>query len=456
MSAATESRTAYLAEFTRLEERLAHKLAQNADHRDAWFQRRRKEAIGRFAELGFPTTKLEEWKFTNVDRIARMPFHSTEFRADGLSSDLLADLPLAHAAFEQRCSRIVFVNGHYNPQLSSRDLPDKLIASSLASAIKHDAPGVREHLARHAGFQNAAFVALNTAFLEDGAFIEVPRGVRLGAPIYLLFVSTPDQPIASHPRSLIIIGDDSQASIVEDYLAVGDGAYFTNAVTEIVAGENSVVDHYKLQDENQEAFHVATVQVHQARSSNFTHHSISLGGSLVRNNVTVALDGEGAECTLNGLYIAAHNQHVDNHTVIDHIKPHCASRELYKGILDDKASAVFNGSVIVRKDAQKTDARQSNKNLLLSEGATINSKPQLEINADDVKCSHGTTIGHLDEDSVYYLRARGIGEREARSLLTYGFANDVLNKMKLDAVRVRLECAILARMSGGHAQVEGQ
>lgn len=448
MSAATESRTAYLANFARLE--------QKHTQSDAWFHRVRKEAIGRFAELGFPTTKLEEWRFTNVDPIARMSFHSAEFRADGLSSELLSELPLAHVAFEQRCSRIVFVNGHYNPQLSSRNLPDKLIASSLASAIKHEVSSVREHLARHAAFQNEAFVALNTAFLEDGAFIEVPAGVRLDAPIYLLFVSTADQPLASHPRSLIIIGDDSQASIVEDYLAIGDGAYFTNAVTEIVAGKNSVVAHYKLQDENEEAFHISTVDVHQARSSNFTHHSISFGGALVRNNVNVALDGEGAECTLNGLYVAAHNQHVDNHTVIDHIKPHCSSRELYKGILDDKASAVFNGSIIVRKDAQKTDARQSNKNLLLSEGSTINSKPQLEINADDVKCSHGTTIGHLDEDSVYYLRSRGIGVKEAQSVLTYGFANDVLNKMKLEAVRVRLECVLLARMSGGHAKVEGE
>jgi Fe-S cluster assembly protein SufD len=446
MVAATEARTAYLANFARLEQKFGR-------DGDAWFHRVRKDAIARFAELGFPTTKLEEWKFTNVDSIARTPFHSAEFRADGLPSELLAELPLAHAAFEQQCSRIVFVNGHYNPQLSSRTLPDNLIASSLASAIKRNVPNVREHLARYAGFQDEAFVALNTAFLEDGAFIEVPSGVKLDTPVYLLFVSTAHEPIAVHPRTLIVVGDDTHASIVEDYLSVGDGVYFTNAVTEIVAGENSVVDHYKIQDEHEAAFHVSTVQVHQARSSMFTHHSISLGGAIVRNDVNVALDGEGAECSLNGLYIAAHKQHVDNHTVIDHIKPHCLSRELYKGILDDNSSAVFNGSVIVRKDAQKTNARQSNKNLLLSENATINSKPQLEINTDDVKCSHGTSIGHLDEDSVYYLRSRGIGEKEARSVLTYGFANDVLTRMKLDAVRVRLECALLARMSGGHAQV---
>ena len=453
MSAATESRSAYLANFARLEQRLRQRPGHDGEES---FHRVRKDAIERFAELGFPTTHLEEWKFTNVDPIARMPLHSAEFRADGVPSELLAELPLAHAAFEETCTRIVFINGNYNPQLSSRDLPDNLIVSSLASAIRKNTPSVKEHLARHASFQNEAFVALNTAFLEDGAFIEVPRGVRLNTPVYLLFVSTAHEPIASHPRSLIVIGDDSQASIVEDYLAVGDGAYFTNAVTEIVAGENSRVEHYKIQDENELAFHVATVQIHQARSSRAIHHSISFGGALVRNDVNIALDGEGAECMLNGLYIASHKQHVDNHTVIDHIKPHCSSREIYKGILEDNSSAVFNGSIVVRKDAQKTDARQSNKNLLLSENATINSKPQLEISADDVKCSHGTTIGHLDQDSVYYLRSRGIGSKEARSVLTYGFANDVLTRMKLDAVRVRLECALLARLSGGPSQVESQ
>ena len=421
---------------------------------DAWLHEIRKDAIGRFAELGFPTTKLEEWKYTNVTPIARVPFQAAEFRWDGLAEERLAELPLAHSAFSECCSRIVFINGHYSPQLSSPDLPERLIVGSLASAIKQNAPKVKDHLARHAGFEHQAFVALNTAFLEDGAFIEIPRGLTVDTPIYVLFVSTADEPIASHPRSLIIIGDDSRASIIEDYLALGEGCYFTNAVTEIVVGENSIVEHYKLQAENERAFHVSTVQVRQARSSSFTSHSISFGGALVRNDVNVLLNGEGAECTLNGLYIAVNDQHIDNHTVIDHVKPHCSSHELYKGILDDQSSAVFNGSIIVRKDAQKTDARQSNKNLLLSEGATINSKPQLEINADDVKCAHGTTIGHLDDDSIFYLRSRGVGLNEARRVLTYGFANDVINRMKLDAVRVRLECSLLASLTGGQAEEE--
>jgi Fe-S cluster assembly protein SufD len=445
MTAVKEIPGIFLSHFARLEEKLG---------RDGgWLHQVRKEAMARFAALGFPTTRLEEWKYTNVAPIARIPFQAAEFRWDGLTEERLVELPLAHSAFSECCSRIVFVNGHYSPQLSSPDLPKGLIIGSMASALKQNTPRLKEHLARHANYEDRAFVALNTAFLEDGAFIEIPRGVAVDAPIYILFVSTADEPIAGHPRSLIIVGDDSQAGIIEEYMALGDRSYLTNAVTEIVAGENSVVEHYKLQAENEAAFHISTVQVSQARSSNFTSHSISFGGALVRNDVNVLLNGDGAECTLNGLYISSKKQHVDNHTVIDHIKPHCSSRELYKGILDDESSAVFNGSILVRKDAQKTDARQSNKNLLLSEGATINSKPQLEINADDVKCSHGTSIGHLDEDSIYYLRSRGIGLNEARTVLTYGFANDVLNRMKLDAVRVRLECALLARLSGGHAQV---
>lgn len=446
MSAPKETPSVYVSDFARLEQKLGR-------DGDGWFHRVRKEAMARFVELGFPTTRLEEWKFTPVTRLARIPFQSAEFRVNGVSADSLAALPLAHGAFDECCSRIVFVNGCYNPELSSIDLPEPLIAGSLASAIKRETPSVKEHLSRYASFQQQAFVALNTAFLKDGAFIEIPPGVTVDAPIYLLFVSTADEPIASHPRTLIIVGKNSNAKVIEEYLALGQSVYFTNAVTEVVAGESSIVEHYKLQDENEEAFHVAAVQVSQARNSRYTHHSISIGGALVRNDLTVVLDGEGAECTLNGLYVANHEQHIDNHTVIDHARPHGASRELYKGVLDDKSSAVFNGSIIVRKDAQKTDARQSNKNLLLSENATINSKPQLEINADDVKCTHGTSIGHIDEDSVFYLRSRGVGLNEARTVLTYGFANDVLNRMTVDSVRVRLECALLARLSGGHAKV---
>jgi len=446
MTAVKETPGIFLSHFARLEE----KLGRN----DGWLHDLRKNAIKRFAELGFPATKLEDWKYTNVAPLARIPFQAAEFRWDGLTGDRLLELPLAHSAFSECCSRIVFVNGHYSPQLSSANIPERITIGSLASAIKQNSQGVRQHLASSAVYQDQAFVALNTAFIEDGAYINVPDGVNAEMPIYILFVSTSDEPIASHPRCLIIVGENSQASIIEDYLALGAGANLTNAVTEITARQNSRIEHYSLQAQDENSYHFSTISVDQKRSSSFTAHSVSLGGALVRNDLNVALNGEGAECTLNGLYLAAGKQHVDNHTVIDHVQPHCASRELYKGILDDQSSAVFNGTIIVRKDAQKTDARQSNKNLLLSEGATINSKPQLEINADDVKCAHGTSIGHLDDDSVYYLRSRGVGLAEARTVLTYGFANDVLNRMKVDAVRVRLECALLARLSGGHAPME--
>jgi len=446
MTAVKETPGIFLNHFARLEEKLGQS--------NGWLHDLRKNAITRFAQVGFPTTRLEDWKYTNVGPIAATPFQAAELRWDGITGDRVSELPLAHSAFSECCSRVVFVNGHYSPQLSSSDIQEQLVVGSLASAIKLKTPLVREHLAALASYQHHAFVALNTAFLEDGAFIEIPSGVTAALPIYVLFVSTADEAIASHPRTLIIVGENSQASIIEDYLALGEGSYFTNAVTEITVGENSRIEHYALQAENEKAYHVSTISASQARSSSLTTHSVSLGGALVRNDINVALNGEGAECVLNGLYLAAGTQHVDNHTVIDHVQPHCASRELYKGILDDQSTAVFNGSIIVRKDAQKTDARQSNKNLLLSEGATINSKPQLEINADDVKCAHGTSIGHLDEDSVYYLRSRGVGVAEARTVLTYGFANDVLNRMKVDEIRVRLECALLARLSGGHAPME--
>ena len=431
-----------LSTFAGLEE----KLGRNGH----WLRDTRKKAIARFNELGFPTTKLEEWKYTNVAPVARIPFEAVGSARNTLTREQLKGLFLAEAAFAENCSRLVFVNGRFSQELSSPDLCEQIIASSLAEAINSESPVVKTHLARYASYESQAFVALNTAFIEDGALIEIPSGVAIETPIHLLFVSAAKESVASHPRSLIVVGNNSQARIIESYVGLADDVYLTNAVTEIVAGENSVVEHYKLQDESLEAFHISTVQVHQARNSVLTSHSISFGGKLTRNDVKAVLDGEGAECTLNGLYVTGDTQHVDNHTVMDHAKPHGVSRELYKGILDGKSSAVFNGSIVVRKDSQKTDARQSNKNLLLSEEATINSKPQLEINADDVKCTHGTSIGHLDEDSIYYLRSRGIGQREAQAVLTYGFANDVLNRMNLEGLRVRLECALISRLSRRH------
>jgi Fe-S cluster assembly protein SufD len=375
------------------------------------------------------------------------------------------------------------VNGLYQPALSTVDtLPRGVKVGSLAAALDTDFERVETHLARCARFEDHAFVALNTALMEDGAFVHIPRGVVVEEPIHLLFIGTAGaDPMVSHPRNLIVAEENSQATVIESYVGgqvfgcsgvqvfgsdkdapAFDVAgpehlntrtpehpipYFTNAVTEIIAAENAVLDHYKVQRESEAAFHVATLQVQQGRSSNFTSHSISVGGALVRNDIRVVLDGPGGEATLNGLYIVNGRQHVDHHTVIDHAKPHCNSHELYKGILDGHATAVFNGKIYVRPDAQKTDAKQTNQNLLLSRDAVIDTKPQLEIFADDVRCTHGATVGRLDEDALFYLRSRGIGLAEARSLLTYAFASDVLARIKVEPLRTQLEELLFARLS---------
>ena len=369
---------------------------------EPWVQALREAAFQRFAELGFPTTHDEEWRFTNVAPIARTPWHS--FVGQALS-------------------------------------PAKVSAISAAGELDAALP----HLAQHALYDRNAFVALNTAFLNGLTFIEVPRGAVLDQPIEIQVGQAPwfagpsrisPANIVTHPRTLILVGSNAQCSIVETY--AGTGAYFTNAVTEIVAGEGAVIDHYKLQQESPEAFHVATMHATLGRSASFSSHSISLGGALVRNDANVTLS-EGTEATLNGLYIANRRQHIDNHTEIDHAKPHGTSHELYKGILDGHATAVFNGRIIVRKDAQKTDSKQTNKNLVLSDDAVINTKPELQILADDVRCTHGATIGQLDAEALFYMQSRGIGRRQARDLLTYAFAQDIIDRVKIPALKDQLE-----------------
>ena len=352
---------------------------------EPWLRSLRENAFRRFTELGFPTTHDEDWRFTNVAPIAR--------------------------------SRFVAAGA-------------KGAAGSIPVASLRDAN--REHLGKYA--PENAFVALNTAFLSDISFARIARG------------STPEQPVVIdhvaagqgylHPRTLIVVEPDAHCTIVESFTGAGD--YFTNAVTEIVLGDRAVVDHYKVQREAPGAFHVATMQVSLGRSANFVSHSISLGGALVRNDIGATL-AEGTEATLNGLYIVNGTQHVDNHTTIDHAKPHGTSHELYKGILDGRASAVFNGRIMVRKDAQKTDSKQTNKNLVLSDDAVIDTKPELQIFADDVRCTHGATIGQLDAEAMFYLQSRGIGKPQARSLLTYAFAQDILDRIKVQDLRDSLE-----------------
>jgi Fe-S cluster assembly protein SufD len=318
---------------------------------------------------------------------------------------------------------------------------------SLASAIKTDPGRLLPHLANYARYDDNAFTALSTAFMQDGALVSIPDGTVLKDPIHLLFVSTEAGVSAvSHPRNLFLLGRNSQASIVESHRSLASGVCFTNAVTEVLLGENAVLDHHHLQDERPGSYHIGATHVRQERNSNYTSHSVSLGGALVRNEIVAVLDGEGAECTLNGLYLATGKQHVDNHTVIDHAKPRCNSHELYKGILDGTARGVFNGKIVVRKDAQKTDAKQTNKNLVLSDGASIDTKPQLEIFANDVKCTHGATVGQLDDEAIFYMRSRGIGEGKARDILIDGFAGDVVDRIRIAPLRDALHDIIHRRL----------
>ena len=433
MTALMDEKDTYQAHFAALEKDLAA-------FGPAALQRLRQAALGHFAERGFPTPRDEEWRFTNLAPLLKVPFKPAD------AFDFASDKLEALAPDAGNALRLVFVNGEYVDELSTLPpLPDGAFAGSLVAAIQAAYPEwVEPHLARHAKYEDHPFVALNTTLFRNGAFVYVPPGKALTEPIHLVFVSTaPGEPSASHPRNLIVVGEGSEVTLVESYVGPDDEVYFTNAVTEVVAGANAVIDHYKVLGEGNEAFHVATLQVHQARGSNFSNHNITLGGALVRNDINAVLDGAGCACTLNGLYRASGEQLIDNHTRIDHAKPHCASHELYKGILDGKDKGVFNGKIYVHQDAQKTDAKQTNQTLLLSEDATIDTKPQLEIFADDVKCTHGATVGQLDAEHLFYLRARGLGLAEARSLLIYAFANDIVGRVKVEPVRRQLEEQLL-------------
>jgi Fe-S cluster assembly protein SufD len=328
------------------------------------------------------------------------------------------------------------------------NLPAGVSAGSLAEALQSGSSTLESHLARYADFTNHAFVALNTALAEDGAVVAIEKDVVLAQPMQLVYLSVPNgRPTVSHPRTLILAGQKSQASVVEIHAGPDGTAYFTNAVTEIVAREGAVLDHCRIQSEGDQAYHVATVQAVQDRASVVTSHNISLGAALARHDVNAVLDAEGAECLLNGLFIAGGKQHVDNHTLLDHAKPNCASRELYKGILSGQASGVFNGKIIVRKDAQKTNAIQSNKNLLLSGESVINTKPQLEIFADDVRCTHGATVGQLDQEALFYMRTRGIPARESRELLTHAFAAELLDAIRWQPLREALDAELRRRLA---------
>jgi Fe-S cluster assembly protein SufD len=413
-----------------------------------WWGRLRREAFDRFSALGLPTTHDEDWKYTNVSPIARTLYDPGRLTSGNL------DAPLTDLGCPVR---LVFVNGFFSHDLSSIEgLPAGVTVGSLAELWTKGSVALESHLARYARHDSQPFVALNTAFAEDGACVEISRNAVVEQPIHLVFLAGPgDRPTVSYPRTLVLAGRGSQATVIETYAGPSGRSYFTNAVTEIVTREGAMLEHYRLQDEGPQAYHIATVQAVQDRGSVLTSHNVSLGASLARSDVNSVLDADGAECYLNGLFLATGAQHVDNHTLLDHAKPNCASRELYKGILDGRGTGVFNGKIIVRKDAQKTNAIQSNKNLLLSAGAVINTKPQLEIYADDVRCTHGATVGQLDKEAVFYMQSRGIAAAQARDLLTQAFGRELVDRMRWEPVRDRLLAElhrIVSASSGGGAQ----
>jgi len=401
----------------------------------AWLQPIRRAAIARLKAIGFPTVHDEDWRFTNLS-----PFVTTAFQpAAAASVDAASLTPWALDGCN--CTRLVFVNGRFALGLSTLSaLPAGVRAGSLAQTLTGDRAALESHLARHEDFQNEAFSALNTAFLTDGAFVSVPPGTVVETPIHVLYVTVPESAaIATHPRTLVVTGEDSQVSVVEDFVSLGDGAHLSNAVTELVVGAGSVVGHYLIQRENRQAFHVSTLRGQQARGSSLTSHTVLLGGALTRRNIHPVLAGEGGECLINGLFMGNDRQHMDNYMKVEHASPRCESRQVYKGILDGQSHGVFHGRIIVHKDAQKTDAKQTNMNLLLSEDAQIDTKPQLEIYADDVKCTHGATVGQIDEEAIFYLRSRGLSDASARALLLCAFAGDMLQRMKIEPVRRHLE-----------------
>jgi len=384
-----------------------------------WLAERRHAGAACFERMGFPTPRVEAWRYTGVGPIVAVPWSLAR-------------------------------TGQGQPALVNATLPAGVRVARLKDLQAREPELLQGRLSRIAGFESNAFTALNAAFFEDGLYVEIAPGAVVEEPIEIVLRSAgASEPAVSYPRCLIVAGPRSQASVVERY--AGEGSYFQNAVTEIFVEDGAVLSHDKLQQEDTSAFHVQTIAVRQGRASHFTSRNLALGAALARTDIRVELAGEGAECVLDGLFLGSGTQHLDSHTTIDHATPHGVSREIYKGILDGKARGVFHGDIIVRPDAQKTDAMQTNKNLLLSKEALVNSTPALEIFADDVKCKHGSTIGQLDAGALFYLRSRGIGESEARRLLMYAFASDVVDRIRIPSVREAVASAMGLRLAGAAA-----
>lgn len=435
---ATREKSIYAAAFATLTERRIGDAS--------WVKRLRENGMERFEQLGFPSVEAEEWKYTNLSPLSKTQFETAvETTPSTLDKSELEPFFYAEASG----SRLAFVNGIYNQELSSVEaLPQGVVAENLANALSGEhAEVVRERLARYADFNANSLTALNTAFVSEGAFLFIPKGVRVEAPVHLLFLAAPQTAQAlSHPRVLIVAESGSEATVIESYGSASDSRYWTNTVVEIVLEAGARLEHYRVQRESLKAFHTATTEVEIGADGSFNTTAIMLGAELSRHDINVSMSSRGAECWVDGLYIVGDGQHTDTHSLIDHAQPHCTSHQLYKGILDGKSRAVFNGKVFVHEGAFQTDAMQTNRNLLLSNEARVDTKPQLEIFADDVKCAHGATVGQLEEEELFYLISRGLNPELAQNLLTYGFAEEVINKIKIASIKEQLDEAVLNRL----------
>lgn len=408
-----------------------------------WLELVRGSAMERFEQLGFPSIRDEEWKYTNLAALAKENF------APAVSDEI--DLPdVDRFSYRETANaHLVLVNGFLREDLSTTSGLESIVAVDLfsASADARYNKIVRKYLARNAGYHNNGVTALNTAFLQSGVFIWIPKNVKLETPLQITFLANAEsQHSASFPRVLVVAEENSSATLVENFVSHGQETHFTNAIAEIVLKDGARLEHYRLQRESRNAYHISTTSAELGRSSSYNTTSINFGARLSRHDVSVVLDHEGAETAVDGLYMIGADQHTDTHSVIDHKQPHCSSHQLYKGILDDNGRAVFNGKIFVREGAQKTDAMQTNKNLLLSDKARVDTKPQLEIYADDVKCAHGAAVGQIDPEELFYLETRGIGPELGRNLLTYGFAEEVIGRIKVESIRSQLDETVLRQL----------
>ena len=411
----------------------------------AWLEALRRRATASFQATGFPTPKNEDWHFTSPAPITERDFAPMAAPVRAITRDEVDALLLGDASWPA----MVFVNGRYAPSLSRVDaLPDGVRLMSLATALREEPTLIEAHLGKLAAFESQAmaFSALNTALMGDGAVLHVAPDVTLATPIHILFLSDESaEGGVSYPRNLFVVERNAKVSVIEQYAALANPRYLTNAVCECVVGDGATLAHYRVQREGRRAYHVGHVETTQGRDSHYISFSFVTGGALSRQNIYTSLRGEGCGSTLNGLYMLDGDQACDHQTRIEHVAPNCFSRQVYKGILDGTSHGVFNGKVYVHPEAQKTDGKQTNKTLLLSERARIDTKPQLEIFADDVKCTHGATVGRLDEMATFYMKSRGVGAETTRRLLTYAFAADVLELIEVEPVKVALESMTLER-----------